>query len=215
MSHQDYADRAYAELQIIQEATEEVITDLDQYPARWHPTGFMVYQLGIKPDLGMLRLHIWPAADRKTGSSGDTIHDHAWHVASLVLRGVYHDEIYEVEPADEQPDNNEEVYRVLDTNYGAVQQNPLLGNGRQVRITATTDRRIAESEFHSIEPGIFHKPIIPIEQAVATLVFLSFRTQEEGPFVLTSAQHDFPDEKRPEVTAEERRQTQLLWNFVA
>lgn len=41
-------------------AQEEIIPHLEEYEATWHPSGFMVFHLGIHPTLGNLRFHVWP-----------------------------------------------------------------------------------------------------------------------------------------------------------
>ncbi len=43
---------------------------LENYSGRWNPMGFMVLPLGSHPELGILRLHIWPRNLRKLTPKG-------------------------------------------------------------------------------------------------------------------------------------------------
>lgn len=195
---------AYSEeaLAILGKVSDFVITEaassLDTYVSRWHPSGFMVYQLGISPGLGMLRLHVWPNTERKGSEKGDTIHDHAWHVASLVLRGSYIDTIFDVDVEGSLSEYDRKargLLRLFDASYNADASQELKTDGTCVRVTPSHERTIIETETHTIEPGIFHQPTIAREVSVATLVLNSFRVHENGPFVLI----DGPPDPIPEV----------------
>lgn len=88
LNHDDFSEEAF---HVLNGVADYVVTELpqrlDDFLGTWHPSGFMIYQLGTHPELGMLRLHVWPEGERVVGEKGDTIHDHAWYIASVALRG--------------------------------------------------------------------------------------------------------------------------------
>ena len=43
----------------------DIMPSLENAYGRWHPSGFMVFPLGTHPELGTLRLHIWPDGARQ------------------------------------------------------------------------------------------------------------------------------------------------------
>ncbi len=199
LEHDAYAEQA---LEILGRVSDFVSTDLPStlgsYTSKWHPSGFMVYQLGVSPGMGMLRLHVWPDSERKASEKGDTIHDHAWHVASLVLRGNYTDTIFDIEKeqgVSEEQRRSRGLLRLFDASYNPDASQELTTDGTCVRAKPLLKRIIKEAETHTIQPDIFHQPTISRSQAVATLVLNSFRVHEHGPFVLI----DGPSEPIPEV----------------
>lgn len=95
---------------------------LENYRGRWNPMGFMVVPLGSHQELGILRLHIWPKDLRKLTPKGEPIHNHAWHLASTILAGVYSDDIYVLEsepyPIDENQRKEWGLLRVFSVGFG-------------------------------------------------------------------------------------------------
>jgi hypothetical protein len=184
MDHDEFASLALdALMRIKDDLLPNLTAGLHDYFGRWHPSGFLIYQLGIIPDLGMLRLHAWPAFVRKSLDKGDTIHDHAWHIASVVLKGCYSDTIFQI---DHEPDDTERpnLLTLFDTNYiktGSQILQPKEGN---VVATPIQKRSIPEGSVHTIKPGVFHQPTIDRASSTVTLVLASFRALEQGPHVV-------------------------------
>lgn len=199
LGHAAYTERA---LRILQHASDFVVTelpgDLESFRSRWHPSGFMVYQLGTVVGLGMVRLHVWPNSERMISEKGDSVHDHAWHVASLVLRGSYSDTIYDLR-REEVPSEEERIarglLRVFDASYNPDASQVLTTDGTCVRILPVAQRIVRNQETHTIEPDVFHQPTLTSDQSVATLVLNSFRVHNNGPYVLI----DGPPDAIPEV----------------
>lgn len=175
-----------------------VIRDLENVYGRWHPSGFMVFPLGTHPELGTLRLHIWPEGTRRRQVKGrgyleagiydGDIHNHMWHIKSIALAS-YRDRFYETErhqspgPAAErieQPD----LFRVFRVAYESDQPETLTTDGSCVRADSVLNRSLLAGEMHEIEVGQFHAPVLPDDEFGATLVISSFRVDANGPDVL-------------------------------
>ncbi|GLY79135.1 hypothetical protein [Actinoallomurus iriomotensis] len=137
----------------------------------WHPYGFAIWYLHTVPQLGKLRLHVWPDENRKTRPWGPRIHRHGWHLASLVLTGTYRDVLYSDSAEHPGPGDWRPVapYRV----------EVLPGNKRRITpedgtlyIRQEQDREVDASDMHYIPAGKFHETLIPSDEFVATLVLL-------------------------------------------
>ncbi len=186
--HDVYTEQAFEVLHRVSDFTAtEVPYTLDTFISRWHPSGFMIYQLGTVPGLGMLRLHVWPDTERKQEQKGDTIHDHAWHVVSLVLKGVYTDALFEVDKEDSISEEDRKIkglLRLFEASYKPDTSQELSTGGTCVRAIPSAERIVHEGEVHAIEPSVFHQPTIATAEATVTLVLNSFRTHDYGPYVL-------------------------------
>lgn len=188
LNHDDFSAEAFRVLSGVADyVTTELPQRLDEFLGRWHPSGFMIYQLGTHPELGMLRLHAWPETKREVGDIGDTIHDHAWHIASVALRGTYRDTIFDVLPQDESTEQERiesGLLAKLEAQYIPCAPQVLVDTGERVLASPVRHREIAEGETHTIWPDVFHQPTIPYGSSAATLVMSSFRVHDGGPFVL-------------------------------
>lgn len=177
----------------------EIIPNLEQYYGRWHPTGFMVYPLGEHPELGSLRLHVWPEGLRVRDSNWDKrkvgdiydgdIHNHGWNISSLAIAGFYSDNFYEIETLPDKNVFDEEVasrglFRVFEVSYAGENPEALTTDGTTVKAHLDEQRTVQAGELHEIEAGPFHAPTVPEDTLGATLVFSSHRVIPEGPQVL-------------------------------
>lgn len=201
---------------------DRVIPNLEQIAGRWHPSGFMVFPLGEHPDLGFVRLHIWPQGlrrreDRGRGNLGDIwdgdIHNHAWHVTSYVIAG-YRDTLYDVAwMTDPNKCSYEEVaagalahFRMFRAKYDKVSgADALITNDRSVIATAKEERGpYFPTDVHSIKVGDYHAPTIPDNEFAATLAFNSHRVTPYGPDILIGGTADTIIGARRQVTTEEK-----------
>ncbi len=179
--------------------TSEVIPNLEQHYGRWHPTGFMVYPLGEHPELGSLRLHVWPDGLRKRDINWDKrkigdiydgdIHNHGWNISSLAIAGFYSDNFYEIETLPGRNVVDHEVaskglFRVFEVSYAGDNPEALTTDGTTVRAHLDEQRIVHAGELHEIEAGPFHAPTVPNDELGATLVFSSHRIIPTGPQVL-------------------------------
>jgi hypothetical protein len=199
---------------------DSTIRDLDSTYGRWHPSGFMVFPLGTHPELGTLRLHIWPTGKRQrqikgrgylgSGLYDGDIHNHMWHIKSMTLAS-YQDRFFKTErrnsPASdaglyEEPD----VFRVYRVAYESDQPETLSTDGSCVQAASILDRSLRAGEMHEIEVGQYHAPVLPDDEFGATLVISSFRVDTAGPDVLIGGTARPIVGNRVDVTAQEARQ---------
>jgi hypothetical protein len=186
ISHQEFCKHAGEFLLNLSEiVVSDSIPNLESYPAEWQPMGFQIYNLGIYPELGFLRLHVWPEDSRRATQKTDIIHNHSRHIASTVLSGIYRDSLFDVH----RVVNHEDEPRVgRYTVYGKAinpdQTEALLSEAVLVEASVTENRRITTGNQHFIEPDIFHQTRIPLAESCVTLVFNSFRTRADGPYML-------------------------------
>lgn len=178
----------------------EIVPELEQRDARWHPAAYMVYALGTHATLGSLRLHIWPRdlrvrEEREEGDIKD-VHDHVLHIASLVLRGTYSDDIYQVQNRGTNVSDEELVekglLRVFTPPLGVSGSDAMTTDGRVVSVRKSAERVVAEGGMHTIEAGVFHAPTIPEDRLAATLSFSSHRVNLAGPHILFAARSTDP-----------------------
>lgn len=214
LNHDDFSAEAF---QVLNGVADYVATELpqrlDEFLGRWHPSGFMIFQLGTHPELGMLRLHVWPEAQRQVGEKGDTIHDHAWHIASVALRGTYRDTIFDASPQDATTERERKERGLLakfEAQYAPGAPQALIDSGERVLAEPVAHREIPEGETHTIEPDVFHQPTIAYENSAVTLVLSSFRVHNGGPFVLFDGPPNTIQEDRQYVTDDDLEITRGL-----
>ena len=184
----------------------EIIPNLDQYEGRWHPAAYMVYALGAHATLGSLRLHIWPRdlrirEQREEGDIKD-VHDHVLHIASLVVKGTYSDDIYHVQNRGANVSDEElaerGLLRVFTPPQGVSGSDAMTTDGRVVSVRKSAERIIKGGDMHTIEAGVFHAPTIPEDRLAATLSFSSHRVNLAGPHILIAGPADpIKGAKRP------------------
>jgi hypothetical protein len=204
---------------------DKVIPNLEheQFDGRWHPSGFMVFPLAKHPDLGYLRLHIWPKGLRQRENRGRGIlgniwdgdpHNHAWHVTGYNIVG-YRDVLYEVEPV-EYPDRQsyEEVaanglghFRIFRAEYDEASGDDVLTTqGECVTVTPREERNLVNfpTDIHQIAVGDYHAPTVPENELAATLVFNSYRVKRDGPEILVGGAATVIVGARKQVTLDEK-----------
>lgn len=174
---------------------EEVVPSLEEHEGKWHPLSFMAYRLGTVAGLGTLRLHVWPAGLRHGSPRGPKIHDHAWHLASLVTLGEYTDTIYEVDEVEDKVHSEEErkqrgLLRVYSPRFSAaITTAALRTDGTCARITPVEDRRFSAGNGHTIDAGVFHLTDIPDDMATST-VLIESPTYNASPRILMDTPAD-------------------------
>jgi hypothetical protein len=198
---QDFFDQAADILPAIGDTVRaDIVPELERRDARWHPAAYMVYALGTHATLGSLRLHIWPRdlRVREQREEGDVkdVHDHVLHIASLVLKGTYSDNIYHVQNRGANVSDEELVekglLRVFTPPLGVSGSDAMITDGRVVSVRKSAERVIEEGNMHTIEAGVFHAPTIPEDRLAATLSFSSHRANLAGPHILFAARSTEP-----------------------
>ena len=203
---------------------EDIVPNLRDHYGRWHPSGFMVYPLGTHKELGTLRLHMWPKGHRQREMKGHgelpddicdgDIHNHAWHISSVVLDGVYTDSMYDVKKVgalndgvyDEAEVARRSLWNVFQVQYRQGDQpEGLYASGDVVDAAVRDMRQFGREDFHIIPAGPFHAPTIPEEVKSATLVFNSKRVFKGGPDILISGSASPVIGNRLDVTEDEAK----------
>lgn len=186
------------------EVYDQVIPELENYEGKWHPLGFMAWKLGNIATVGTLRLHIWPADLRRESPRGPKIHDHAWHISSLVMDGDYTDTIFDVDEQgvvlSEEERKERGLLRVFSPRFSDTSA-ALQTDGTCATAEKVEDRLFKAGSMHSIETGIFHITDIPLGRMVTTLLIES-PSVEAHPRILmdtpmdalTDPKHDIPQE---------------------
>ncbi|HSX28893.1 MAG TPA: hypothetical protein VLF60_05600 [Candidatus Saccharimonadales bacterium] len=203
----DFYDHAAA---LLEEAGpqvfEEVVPKLESYEGKWHPLGFMAYKLGSIAGVGALRLDIWPEGLRHESPRGPKIHDHAWHLASLV-NGEYTDVLYDVEEVgkvtSEEERNARDLLRVYSPRLSAaVTSAALCTDGTCARATAVENRRVTTGNMHTIDVGVFHITDIPLGKRAATVLIESPIINTATRILMDTAGEPLTNPKR-EITPDE------------
>lgn len=204
---------------LLQDAREEVydefIPNLERQQGTWHPLGFMAWKLGRLESLGVLRMDMWPAGFRQESPRGPKIHDHTWHLSSLVLDGTYEDTLYSVEEVDQKVLSEEErqrqnLLRVFRPSYS--KENPgLVTDGTCAIVEPIEGRTIEAGGMHTIDTGVFHTTTIPMGRLAATLV-LESPAIHKHPRILMDTPMDPLSGAKLQITEEEatRAKEQLL-----
>lgn len=143
-----------------------------------HPLGFCHGEL--TPHAGAavgerLRLHIW-LDDSGSGDQLGDLHEHTWHLTSLVLRGVVHDENFEIISAQ---DGRYAGSRIL---YGEVNQTRAEG---RFDLQQIKDRIVIAGSAYTIPSRTIH--INHVEALPTVTLVRSVEDQRgDGPLVLSS-----------------------------
>jgi len=149
----------------------QLVADASAQGAYWHPTGFMVLNLRDFPDVGLVRLHIWPSGERRSREGHPGVHSHCFHLVSRVLYGTYFESRYRVVRAGPVDRGALWGYTVA----------PARGDGLDV-LSLEDDRYLAEpaeervvpaGSSHSIPTGVYHSTEVPAGSWCATLAMLS------------------------------------------
>jgi len=138
------------------------------HPSFWHPLGFVHMRLHAL-DAKSLRLHFWPAGQRRPQAPLWPIHDHIFDIRSVILVGSVENTQYEVTRTEQSP------HRIYEVKYGG-------GNSTLNQLTATSDFVVSQETLieehatggsYSIARTVFHKSVVPPDKRAATLVVTS------------------------------------------
>ena len=172
-----FFDNAEALLRRLEpEVRSEVVPSLEQFDGNWHPLGFMSWKLGTVASVGTLRLHTWPAGLRRESPRGPKIHDHGWHLSSLIMEGTYTDTIFDVQEVggvtSEEIRKRRDLLRVfrpvLKETSAALET-----DGTCAIATAVEDRSYGAGTTHRIPIKVFHITDIEPHKMATTLVLES------------------------------------------
>ena len=158
------------------EVRSDVVPKLEQFEGNWHPLGFMSWKLGTIAGVGTLRLHTWPAGLRRESTRGPKIHDHAWHLSSLIMEGVYTDTIFDVQEVGKILPEEERIQKSLLRVFRPVLKETsaaLKTDGTCAIATATENRSYEAGTTHRIPIKVFHITDIDPDKMATTLILES------------------------------------------
>lgn len=124
----------------------------------WHPLGFVSCLLH-KDDIEVVRLHYWPANDRRPKTPNWPIHTHIFDLKSTILMGQLRDRQYRLIHG-----NASTVYAVR---YDGI-HSTIVPTDRQTDIAVTLDRP-AQGHQYCIAAGTFHETLVGIADETLTL----------------------------------------------
>jgi hypothetical protein len=140
-----------------------------------HPLGFLhaaLWTAGAET----LRLHVWPRHGERRRAEWP-VHDHMWHLASVLLVGQLTNILYSVSDAAPAPER-----RLFEVHYDG-QRNDLVPTGRLVAVNEFCRTVYAAGEMYQVESGQFHETVVAEDVFVATLVLAS-TVRERPPLVV-------------------------------
>lgn len=182
------------------EVFDKTVPNLEQFDGQWHPLGFMSFKLGTITDFGTLRLHIWPKDLRRQSPRGPKIHDHAWHLSSLVLSGTYTDTLYEVEEVagayTETQRNAADLLRVYRPKLQTT-STFLDTDGTCAKATPYQTREIPADRTHVIPVHTFHTTDVPTAIFAATLMIESPRYNDSTCILMDTPVGPLTDARNP------------------
>jgi len=159
------AERAIANLLTTGHAA--LITLACEHDAKWHPNGFLVFELGpLGP--GMLRLHVWPDGPRLMRDASAHLHTHVWDLYSRVLVGRYQERMYDVVTKDAHGGSEFQVACLDYARDRNTLMEPSLG---YLRASQTVVAEAGGS--HVVQAGEVHETLIAASHYVATLLIVS------------------------------------------
>lgn len=159
------AEQAIAD--VLANGQEHLIGLAGEHEAKWHPNGFVVFELGpLSP--GFLRLHMWPAGPRQLRDAGAHVHTHVWDLCSRVLVGTYQERMY-----DAALDHGEggRLFRTARIDY--VRDRNTLVESAESRLREAETVIARSGELHTIQAGVAHETLIADGMFVATLLIVS------------------------------------------
>jgi len=135
----------------------------DPPEAAWHPTGFLVLELSRRAG-GVLRLHVWPSAERWHGQPCWPVHDHAWDLGSHVLVGQVGSRRVVVR---DEPEGASRLYAV---EYVGGHRSRMRRSERRVSVEEMPLECVGAGERYVVPAGVFHASAVEPGQLAATVV---------------------------------------------
>ncbi|MCY7860538.1 hypothetical protein [Bacillus haynesii] len=145
----------------------------------WHPLGFVHSKIASIPNLGDLRLHVWPALKRKTQKPEMPIHDHVFKINSFILFGEIKNHIYKVT----NTESHGKKYRIYMADY--VENKSILSPTNQIVNCELQDSKVYSSgNYYVIEKDTLHQSEVQEGQFAATLVVTTEKDNSIKPNIL-------------------------------
>ncbi|PLW83645.1 hypothetical protein CWI75_04660 [Kineobactrum sediminis] len=130
----------------------------------WHPLGFVSCVINDSSKEQVVRVHYWPAGERRVKNPDWPIHTHSYFLKSLVLSGRVKDLQYSVERG--------EQWCVYSVNYyeGGSE---IIRTSESINAHPTIDEIRDAGVKYEVPRGVFHQTKVPDDQTAVTLALLT------------------------------------------
>jgi hypothetical protein len=142
----------------------------------WHPLGFVSCVIDEVPPSHVVRVHYWPAGERRVKNPDWPIHTHTYALESLVLAGKVRDMQYRAQPGSQWC-----VYSVSYYNGGS----EIIRTPEEVDTIVEVDQMRNAGHQYEVPRGVYHQTLVPQQHSAVTLVLLTDHSSE-APKVLGS-----------------------------
>jgi len=143
-----------------------LLNQLEAVPSAKHPQGFLTFKLGLSTDKKeALRFHVWLPNKREIAEKEFPIHDHVFGFTSLLLTGNMTNHVYEVAPSPTETGN-----RLFRVDYTNVNEDTIVREPPPVSVTLASATRHQASDYYTMEAGIYHTSVVPVETLTMTLL---------------------------------------------
>jgi hypothetical protein len=133
-------------------------------PGHWHPTGFVVFKTAIRFGDMPVRIHCWPAEDRRGDPDHPPLHTHMWPLASKVVLGTYVEATLQLEPSAAGP------IRKYVVTYESEHQSTISPVAGQFEVAEYKVERYETGQIHHLPEGAWHQTLIPQHSCVVTVM---------------------------------------------
>jgi hypothetical protein len=142
----------------------------------WHPLGFVSCFLN-RGDQQSIRLHYWPANDRRPKTPNWPIHTHVFDLKSIILAGRVRDRQYRLA--------NGNAYTVYIVRYNGI-DSTIVPTDQQTDVVVSCDVVRPTGATYCVPVGTFHETVVEIADETLTLVVCT-NFQAADPLVLGRA----------------------------
>lgn len=130
----------------------------------WHPTEFVVFKTAIKFGDMPVRVHCWPAEDRRGDPDHPPLHTHMWPLTSKVLLGNYVEATLQLKPSESGP-----IQKYIVT-YESEDQSTISPTAGRFEIADYKVERYRVGQIHHLAEGAWHQTLIPDNSPVVTVM---------------------------------------------
>lgn len=155
---------------------------IDRIKVYEHPLGFLHYDLTAIAHVesgGFARLHIWDH-QLSTPDAAGNVHDHTWHLHSMVLTGALRDRTYQ--PAQSAMGAMHAVQVIYGTDNKFV-------DAGAYHLTLVRDQTFTKGDIYTIPSRMVHKSQVITEPTVTFVVGIpDSHAQRKGPLIFSRNQ---------------------------
>lgn len=130
----------------------------------WHPTGFVVFKTAIKFGDMPVRVHCWPAEDRRGDPDHPPLHTHMWPLTSKVVLGTYVEATLQLEPSEAGP------IRKYMVTYESEDQSTISPTAGRFEVIEYEVEHYCVGQTHHLAAGSWHQTLIPDGSPVVTVM---------------------------------------------